>query len=60
MLRLHSEEFEAGEDDMAFVTDYTASNVNIANDVITLPALTTVRLKLNVFFSFCITQLYVR
>jgi hypothetical protein len=37
-----TEEFGAGEDDMAFVTDYERTSVDIANDVVTLPPLTTV------------------
>lgn len=42
----YAEEFEAGEDDMAFVTDYDCQSVHIANDVITLPPYTSVRFAL--------------
>ena len=51
---LSKEEFEAGEDDMAFVTDYDQVDISIANDVITLPPLTTVKERLAV--SFAIAQ----
>jgi len=51
---LSKEEFEAGEDDMAFVTDYDRTDISIANDVITLPPLTTVKERLAV--SFAIAQ----
>ena len=52
--RLSTEEFAAGEDDIAFVTDYEAPSVIITNDVITLPAITTVKERLAL--SFAIAQ----
>jgi uncharacterized Rmd1/YagE family protein len=48
------EEFEAGEDDMAFVTTHEVTDITIANDVITLPPVTTVKERLAV--SFAIAQ----
>lgn len=52
--RLSKEEFEAGEDDMAFVTDFDRTDLTIANDVITLPPATSVKERLAV--SFAIAQ----
>lgn len=47
-------EFEAGEDDMAFVTSSEVDTVTIANDVITLPDIASVKSRLAV--SFAIAQ----
>lgn len=52
--RLSQTEFEAGEDDMAFVTAYEADGITIANDVILLPEHTSVQSRLAV--SFAIAQ----
>ncbi len=52
--RLSKIEFEAGEDDMAFVTSDEADNITIANDVIVLSERTTVQMRLAV--SFAIAQ----
>lgn len=52
--RLSEAEFEAGEDDMAFVTSFEAESITIANDVIVLPDRTTVKSRLAV--SFAIAQ----
>mmetsp|Transcript_19426 Transcript_19426/g.32944 ORF Transcript_19426/g.32944 Transcript_19426/m.32944 type:complete len:265 (+) Transcript_19426:207-1001(+) len=51
---LSKEEFDAGEDDMAFVTDYDISVVSVANDVISLPPNAVVKQRLSV--SFAIAQ----
>jgi uncharacterized Rmd1/YagE family protein len=52
--RLSEAEFEAGEDDMAFVTSDEATNITIANDVIVIPECTIVQMRLAV--SFAIAQ----
>lgn len=52
--KLSEIEFEAGEDDMAFVTSYDTETINIANDVIVLPDRVSVKSRLAV--SFAIAQ----
>lgn len=52
--KLSEIEFEAGEDDMAFVTSHESDTVTIANDVIILPEQTSVKSRLAV--SFAIAQ----
>lgn len=52
--KLSEIEFEAGEDDMAFVTSYEAESITIANDVIVLPDRVSVKSRLAV--SFAIAQ----
>jgi uncharacterized Rmd1/YagE family protein len=51
---LSKEEFEAGEDDMAFVLSSDVNNITISNDVITLPEITSVKSRLAL--SFAIAQ----
>eukprot|EP01040_Poterioochromonas_malhamensis_P003964 gene3964-4241_t len=51
---LGEEEFKAGEDDMAFVLSAEAEAITIANDVVTLPEITSVKSRLAV--SFAIAQ----
>ena len=51
---LSSEEFEAGEDDMAFVESTDSETINIANDVLVLPLGTTVKNRLAL--SYAIAQ----
>jgi hypothetical protein len=51
---LSQEEFEAGEDDMAFVTSFESAEISIANDVISLPPYASVKQRLAV--SFAIAQ----
>jgi uncharacterized Rmd1/YagE family protein len=52
--RLSQSEFEAGEDDMAFVSSFDEDHITIANDVIMLPENTSVQSRLAV--SFAIAQ----
>lgn len=51
---LSMDEFAAGEDDMAFVTSSEVSTISIANDVVTLPDMASVKSRLAV--SFAIAQ----
>lgn len=51
---LSQAEFEAGEDDMAFITSYEADGITIANDVIILPETSSAQSRLAV--SFAIAQ----
>eukprot|EP01031_Cornospumella_fuschlensis_P033892 gene33892-41008_t len=51
---LSQAEFEAGEDDMAFITSYEAEGITIANDVIILPETSSAQSRLAV--SFAIAQ----
>jgi len=48
---LSQEEFERGEDDMAFVTSFESAEISIANDVISLPPHASVKQRLAVGFA---------